>query len=53
MRAVCGVVASESAITTLVTEAPRVALTAMASRIAGKAIQASIKRMTGLSSARK
>ena len=36
MRAVCGVVAIDSAITTLVTEAPSMALTTMASTIDGK-----------------
>ena len=53
MRAVCGVVAIESAMMTLVTEAPSTALTVIASRIAGKAMKASIRRMIGLSSARK
>ena len=50
IRAVCGVVATESAITTLVTEAPSTALTIIASTIDGKAIRASIRRMSGLSS---
>jgi hypothetical protein len=48
-----GVVATDSAMTTLTTEAPSTALTVMASRMAGKAISASMRRMTGLSSARK
>jgi len=53
MRAVCGVVAIDSAMMTFGTEAPSTALTVMARRMAGKAIRASIRRMMRLSRARK
>ena len=53
MRAVCGVVAIDSAMMTFGTEAPSTALTVMARRMAGKAIRASIRRMMRLSGARK
>ena len=53
MRAVCGVVAIDSAITTLVTDAPSTALTAIASTIEGNAISASITRIMRLVEARK
>ena len=53
MRAVCGLVAMLSAITTLTIEAPSTALMTIASRMAGNAISASIRRISGLSSRRK
>ena len=53
MRAVCGVVAIDSAMMTFITDAPRTAATAMARRMAGNAIRASMRRMIGLSSGRK
>jgi hypothetical protein len=51
--AVCGVVAIDRAMITLVTDAPSTALTVMARRMEGNAIRASIRRMIGLSRARK
>ncbi len=50
MRAVCGVAAIDSARITLNTDAPSTALIAIARMIDGNAMNASIKRMTGLSS---
>ena len=45
MRAVCGIVAIDSAMMTFTTDAPSTAATAMARTMAGKAISASIRRM--------
>ena len=53
MRAVCGVVAIDSAIITLTTDAPSTALIAIARMIGGNAMNASIRRMSGPSSLRK
>ena len=53
MRAVCGVAAIDSAMTTFTTEAPRTELMAIAKMIDGNAMNASISRMMGPSKRRK